>query len=506
MSRAKKRPARSFCLSPVQKTKKTSGAATRVRQVAREQLGFHTLRPGQREAIESVISGRDTLVVQPTGSGKSAIYQIAGLMLEGATVVVSPLIALQKDQVDSIGVQPHEAEAAVINSAQPAAKTREAVHKLRGGGLEYLFLAPEQLGKPETVDHLREAGISLFVIDEAHCITEWGHDFRPDYLRLGPVIEALDHPVVLAITATATSEVRDQIVERLGMVDPAVLVGGFDRPNLHLRVDRFQSESEKMEALIRRVTFADKPGIVYVATRKNAEAIMAALREKNIHSLFYHAGLKAKDRHEIQEKFMSGDAEVIVATNAFGMGVDKADVRFVYHFDISDSLDSYYQEAGRAGRDGEPAEVVLFYRPENLGVRKFQAGTGKLEEHKLEHVAKMVEEGAGADEIAAGTDMSKRKVISALNRLEEAGAVGKQSDGTLKLEIDPAEAARAAAGEHEKLKVARRERIAKMEAYAETTGCRREYLLRYFGEDYRGPCGNCDNDAAGNAGTRREVT
>ena len=234
------------------------------------------------------------------------------------------------------------------------------------------------------MERLKEAEPSLFVIDEAHCISEWGHDFRPDYLALGNVIEALGHPTVLALTATAAPEVREEIITRLGLRFPKVFVRGFDRPNISLRVDTFQTEDEKMSGLIRRIRFAEKPGIVYVATRKNAETIMGALQEEGIPALFYHAGLKAAERNEIHDKFMKGGMEVIVATNAFGMGVDKADVRFVYHFDITDSLDSYYQEIGRAGRDGEKAEAVLFYRPENMAIRKFQAGSGKLEKRNIE--------------------------------------------------------------------------------------------------------------------------
>ena len=334
--------------------------------VAQKNFGWESLRSGQEDAIRALLSGRDTLVVQPTGSGKSAIYQIAALMTEGATLVISPLIALQKDQVDSINAQ-NAADAVVINSAQRVSETREALEKIEEGSGKYIFLAPEQLRKQETVETLDKAGISLFVVDEAHCISEWGHDFRPDYLQLGSAIERLGHPVVLAMTATASPEVRQEIVQRLGMRDPKIFVHGFDRPNIYLRVDRFPKESEKMQALVHRVRWAEKPGIVYVATRKSAEEIMRLLGEEGVDALFYHGGLKASDREEIQERFMSGQAEVIVATNAFGMGVDKADVRFVYHYE------SAIRSIPTTRRSAAPDATVRKRKPCCFSARKILA-------------------------------------------------------------------------------------------------------------------------------------
>jgi ATP-dependent DNA helicase RecQ len=267
-----------------------------------------------------------------------------------------------------------------------------------------------------------------------------------------------------------------------------------------------------MSGLVRRIRFADKPGIVYVATRNNAETIMAALQEEGISASFYHAGLRAAERSEIHEKFMSGGVDVIVATNAFGMGVDKADVRFVYHFDITDSLDSYYQEIGRAGRDGKPAEAVLFYRAENMAIRKFQAGSGNLDRRmfaRLIDVLRNEGDPMAVEEIVAKMDLSKRKVTSALNRLQEVGAVEMTSDGEMKLSgrREHADAAELAAAAQKRMKIAKRERIAQMQQYAEISTCRREYLLRYFGDAFTGPCNNCDNDGRidGAEGSRREV-
>jgi ATP-dependent DNA helicase RecQ len=499
-----------------QKRKRTP--EPKILHVARENFGFDDLRPGQEDAIRALLDRRDTLVVMPTGSGKSAIYQIAGLIMEGAVLVVSPLIALQKDQVDSINSRDTEADAVLINSTQRVAQSREAIEKIDDGSGKYIFLAPEQLRKQETIEALESANISLFVIDEAHCISEWGHNFRPDYLQLGPAIERLKHPVVLAMTATASPQVRDEIVDRLGLRTPKIFVHGFDRPNIHLRVDRFQTEQEKLEALIHRVRWATKPGIVYVATRKAAQEIMRLLADEGVNAVFYHGGLKASERHQVQDDFMSGNAEVIVATNAFGMGVDKPDIRFVYHYDVSESLDAYYQEIGRSGRDGEKAEAVLFFRQEDLGVQKFRSSEGKLNPEEIEKVAEVIADQEGPvepEEISEQANLSERKLASSIHRLEDVGALEILPTGEVQLaeDVELPQAARAAAEEQERRREMRQERLRQIQEYADTTTCRREHILRYFGDTFTGPCNNCDNCDALNpglkidsaAGTRREV-
>lgn len=446
----------------------------------------------------------------PTGSGKSAIYQIAGFLIPGPTVVVSPLVALQHDQVKAITEQ-DVGEAAVVNSTIKDAEKQEAFENLEGGDLEFLFLAPEQFNNPETLERLQAAKPSLFVVDEAHCISEWGHDFRPDYLRLGTVIEALDHPRVLALTATAAPPVREEILSRLGMRDPRVVVQGFDRPNIWLAVERFEDETEKQNALLNRVSKVEKPGIVYVATRKRAEEVAGAMCEqlrgslgdRGVKAIFYHAGMKAKDREQAQAAFMNDEADVLVATTAFGMGVDKPNVRFVFHYDISDSVDSYYQEIGRAGRDGEKSLAVLFYNPEDLNLRRFFASKGQVDAEQVERVAYVLqneEEPIDPADLREKTDLSKTKLGTALNHLASVGVVETLPTGEVTVSEQPpdiSEAAELAVQAQERRQQFERSRLEMMRGYAEVRHCRREYLLNYFGEKLDQPCGFCDNCKAG---------
>ncbi len=469
---------------------------TNISAVAKKLLGFPSLRAGQEEPIRSLLDGHDAVVVQPTGSGKSAIYQIAGALRKGSTVVVSPLIALQKDQAEFIGTKDLK-DAAVVNSTLSAAEQRDAFERIEEGQVEFIFLAPEQLRKNETVERLKSAHISLVAIDEAHCISQWGHDFRPDYLELSHVIEALGHPPTLAMTATASNKVREEIIEKLGLRRPRVFVHGFDRPNISLRVDTFSSQEEKREAVLRRVEFAEKPGVVYVSTHKNAELIATELQERAVDAVFYHGGLKAKERDAIQDRFMSGDAPVIVATNAFGMGVDKADVRFVYHADVSESLDAYYHEIGRAGRDGQPAEAVLFYCARDIGAQRYKTGSGLIDQDNLKSVVNALagDEGpTSPEDLARETGLSTRKLSNLVHKLEEAGAAKQTSSGDIEIASGQsvAEITEAAAEQQQFQKDLRKRRLEQMQEYAECRTCRREYLLRYFGDAFTGPCGNCD--------------
>ncbi|HYX44245.1 MAG TPA: RecQ family ATP-dependent DNA helicase [Acidimicrobiales bacterium] len=456
----------------------------RIRRLARDTFGFERLRPGQEDAIRSVASGRDTLAVLPTGWGKSAIYQLAALLIPGPTVVVSPLIALQRDQVQALLA--NDVTAAEANSQVPKGRRDQAFSRLATGELEFLFVAPEQLANEEVREQAAAAEPSLFVVDEAHCISAWGHDFRPDYLRLAELAESLGRPPILALTATAAPPVRAEIVERLGLRDPNVVVRGFDRPNIHLAVERYATAEDKRAALVQAVVEAPPPGIVYVATRRSAEEVAAELAAAGVRADPYHAGLPAGRRRDTESAFTDGRLPVVVATTAFGMGIDTADVRFVYHHDVADSLDSYYQEIGRAGRDGEPAAAVLFYRPEDLGLRRFFASGARV---ALDQAAEVAEawaaKGAAVDldELSGTTGLSPTAVASVVQELE---------DGGLGEAPAPDDAAEQVVAARDTRRQVEQSRVDMVRAYAESRGCRRQLLLGYFGEALDDRCGNCD--------------
>jgi ATP-dependent DNA helicase RecQ len=500
-----------------QREKNPAGASAsvrtrRIRQASEDVLGYTGFRPGQEAAMRAVVAGRDTLAVLPSGAGKSAVYTVAGLLVDGPVLIVSPLIALQRDQVqrlEELG-EDEVGQARVLNSSLSAGDQQAALDGLRDGTVRYLFLAPEQLAKPEVVEAIRAADPALFVVDEAHCVSAWGHDFRPDYLRLGGVVQQLGHPTVLALTATAAPPVRAEIVERLEMVDPEVIVAGFDRPEIRLEVEQHADAHGKHTAVLDRVTELTEQGtgILYSATRRGTEEFAEALADRGLRAAAYHAGLRKSDREEVQRQFMDGELDVVVATTAFGMGIDRPETRFVVHAEPADSIDSYYQEIGRAGRDGEPATAVLVYRQEDLGIRRFFAA-GAPGEEELQQVAGLVAAGdaAGMDgvdvkELREETGRAATPLVRDLNLLEQAGAVVLDDDGTASPAPDapaPGEAAAAARELAEHHIRVDESRIEMMRGYAETTGCRRQFLLGYFGEQLDEPCGNCDTCSSGSA-------
>jgi ATP-dependent DNA helicase RecQ len=487
----------------------TTPARAEIRRVARDRFGHDELRPGQAEAVEALVAGRDVLVVMPTGAGKSAIYQVAALLIDGPTVVVSPLIALQHDQATALS----EADvpgAVTVNSAASAGAVREAWEQVRGGDAEYLFLTPEQLAKDDVLEQLALARPSLLVVDEAHSVSSWGHDFRPDYLRIGDAVERLGHPTVAALTATAAAPVRAEIIERLGLHEPLEVVQGFDRPNIELEVLRFVDDDSKRRAVGEHVldhARRDRSGLVYVATRKDTERYQEELAGHGVRAAAYHGGLRAADRQRVHEQFLEDEVVVVVATSAFGMGIDKPNVRFVVHADICESLDAYYQEIGRAGRDGAPATALLLYREEDLGLRRFFTA-GPPDTKALRAVARAVRAADGAvsgDDARAETDLPRRGFTAALNLLEQSGSV--QLDPQQGLRWDErrptvqtaVRRALAVAEQHRRMEESR---LDMMRSYAETRRCRRQLLLGYFGQELDEPCGHCDTCRSGAAHER----
>lgn len=406
------------------------------RAVLHASFGYASFRPGQERAVEAVLAGRDAVIIMPTGGGKSLCYQVPALVLPGLTVVVSPLISLMKDQVDALTAR--GLPAAFVNSTLTSAQATERFQRAARGELKLLYVAPERFDFGHTAERLREIGVALLAVDEAHCISEWGHDFRPSYLRMRAVREQLGDPTTVALTATATPDVRKDIEVQLGLRDPERVVTGFDRTNLHFHVVPVKNDAAKDQALVE--TLARNPGqaIVYAATRKNVERVTAVLTRARIPVVAYHAGLDDAHRHEVQDAFMKEEVRAIVATNAFGMGIDKPNVRLVVHHAMPGSLEAYYQEAGRAGRDGLDSEVFLLHSFPDRFTHEFFIKGAYPERGVVEQVYERLRRDAdrsgmvtyGAGDLAAVLPgkVSQREVESAVRVLGTAGAVRNEQE------------------------------------------------------------------------------
>ena len=474
----------------------------------REHFGFPAFRPGQREACEAALAGRDVLVVMPTGSGKSLCYQLPALLRDDLTIVVSPLVALMQDQVEALYARGLSDRVALVNAQQQSDANLAAVDAAVSGQLRLLYVAPERFSSPGFVQRIREARVGLFVVDEAHCVSQWGHDFRPDYFRLADAARYLDADSIVASTATATPGVAADVVRRLGLREPLRVATGFDRPNLSFAVAR-PAPHEKHTLLIETLRGPDAlPAIVYAGTRAGSEELAATLsRELGEPALAYHAGLERRDRAEVQASFMADQARVIVATNAFGMGVDKANVRTVVHASVPSSLEAYYQEAGRAGRDGAPARALLLAENRDKAlhvhfIKRDELGP-ELPRVLFERLAAVADgEGRyelGARELAGMTGTNGDQLAALLGHLASAGVLEPLPSapdrvaGKLSGAFDRMADARCQASMGEAAR-ARWRQYREIWAYVEEDACRRRAILRHFGDRTEpqpdGPC--CD--------------
>jgi ATP-dependent DNA helicase RecQ len=473
------------------------------------------LRPSQERAVDAAVAGRDTLAVLPTGSGKSAIYQVAGLAIGGLTLVISPLIALQRDQIRAVaGLRlgtGRPVAAAVLNSSQRVHEREETLSHLAAGDLDFLLIGPEQLTNAEARAAVQEGrrDVGLFVVDEAHLVSEWGQEFRPEYLRLVDAISELGRPTILALTATASPPVQADITRRLGMRSPELVVSDFDRPNISLAVrhtERGQPESRAIDDVCVDVAIQQEtPALVYALTRARCESLADRLRLVAFRAAPYHAGLAARVRSEVQDRFFAGDLDVVVATSAFGMGVDKPDIRTVVHAGVPGSIDDYYQEIGRAGRDGGPAAAVLVHDPRTIRIPRSLAARTHLGEATLQGVVEAIENAGGqvaVAELVVASGVPAHAVDRVVNELSELGFVGLTGSGRHRVvspERDlppPYDLTEQLAELDRRRQAVLASRINAAREYAESPRCRRAELLAYFGETYSPPCGSCDNDQA----------
>lgn len=478
-----------------------------IEDTLRSRFGLASFRPGQKQAIQALLGGQDALVVMPTGAGKSLVYQLASLHLPGLTLVISPLIALMKDQVDQLTRQ--GIPATYINSSLSRPEQEARLAAMRAGAHRLIYVAPERLRSASFREALSRVRVSLLAVDEAHCISQWGHDFRPDYLHIGEARQALGGPLCAALTATATSRVQQDMVTELELSQPCRVVTGFNRPNIALEVKYTQGEAAKLgavQALLGSVR--DGAVIIYVGSRREAEQLAEfATEELGLTAGYYHAGAEPEHRARIQDGFISGRLRVVAATNAFGMGIDRPDVRMVLHYDIPGTLEAYYQEAGRAGRDGQPARAVLLYDPRDRALQEWFIAQEALTSKDLRLLFDVLaRQGATSQQItleavSQATAFPSVKAKLALQRLEQAGGLSRQGDEGVWMTVRPGtwnqRAAEAQIANQEEHRRYRQEQLAEMIAYAESSDCRRRILLDHFGdrEPATAPvcCDNCQS-------------
>jgi ATP-dependent DNA helicase RecQ len=471
-----------------------------LQKLLKEHFGFRTFRPGQLEAVQAAMDGRDTIIIMPTGSGKSLCFQLPALELEGTTIVVSPLIALMKDQADDLRAK--GITVAVVNSTLSAAEREQAEADIAAGRYEFVYTTPEQLARPEFRDLLAGLTVDLFVVDEAHCVSQWGHDFRPDYLALGQAIEAVGRPPVLALTATATEDVIDDIRTRLGIPDADVVHTGFYRPNLTLVVRHAEGDAAKRAILLDLLRETDGTGIVYAATVKAVDELAEFVADWGIPVAAYHGRMTPRKRADAQDRFMAGGVKAMVATNAFGLGIDKPDIRFVVHYHLPGTVEAFYQEFGRAGRDGEPATGVLLYDPADQKLQRFFGGGRYPDEADLVNAYHAV--GRLADgpepptlaEVQAISPVPKARLKVCLDLLAVRGVLRPEPGNRYKVVrkgLDRDQIAREGRAYRDR---AERDamKLAQLVEYAEGKGCRWRHVLGYFGDDSLpgGRCGHCD--------------